>query len=325
MAFATMFCVTALSARARGQAACAGIEVVGASDLSASWATATEDLRKQMPVAAPGACAAMTLTVQSDAEGQARLVATSKDGRRAERLVDKPSSLGSMALGLVASLPPDEMRGDVKTMSAPDQQTAPPSSTAPEITKPPTPTPAPTSQTPAAANAASSDSPHVWLGGGLGARAAEPSATGMLDLEAHGDLEVRHWFLTVSLRYGSSIGETLTTSDATYEETVIGIGVGRTFPIGKTALQILIEPSIASVTIDDDDDANGSAGSRSEVRAGAAVRWSIPLDNLWRFAISADSDLSPRSLAHYVYVDSSLPPLPLWTGGLRLGVTGRLL
>jgi hypothetical protein len=321
MAFATMFCVTALSARASGQAACAGIEVVGSAELSASWATATDDLRKQMPIAAPGACAAMTLTVQPDAEGEARLVATSKDGRRAERLVDKPSSLGAMALGLVASLPPDEQTS-ASADSRPIQNA--PASSAREISKPPPP-PQSKSQPPPAATAASSDSPQVWLGGGLGARAAEPSATGMLDLEAHGDLEVRRWFLSVSLRYGSSIGETLAANDATYEETVIGIGVGRTFRIGKTVLQLLLEPSIAAVTIDDDDDTNGSYGSRSEVRVGAGVRWSIPLDNLWRFTITADSDLSPRSLTHYVYVDPSLPPLPLWTGALRLGVAGKLL
>jgi hypothetical protein len=147
----------------------------------------------------------------------------------------------------------------------------------------------------------------------------------MLDLEARGDLEVRGWALIVSLGYGSSIGETLTPADADYEETVIGLGVGRIFPIGKTALELAIIPSFAEVNIDDDDDANGSNGSRSQVRIGASVRWAVPLDKWWRLTITADSNFSPRSFAHEIHVDPDLPPLPAWTGGLRIGASGKLL
>ena len=147
----------------------------------------------------------------------------------------------------------------------------------------------------------------------------------MLDLEARGDLEVKHWLLVVSFRYGSSIGEQLTPTDAAYEETVIGLGAGRTVPLGKTALELAIVPSFAAVNIDDNDDANGSNGSRTQVRLGLSARWSIPLDKWWRFTITADSDFSPRSLTHDVHVNPNLPPLPAWTGGLRFGAAGKLL
>ncbi|MEO7110985.1 MAG: hypothetical protein ABI183_11155, partial [Polyangiaceae bacterium] len=102
-------------------------------------------------------------------------------------------------------------------------------------------------------------------------------------------------------------------------------GVGRTLPIGKTQLSLAIIPSFAAVNIDDDDDANGSNGSRTQVRLGAALKWSVPLDKWWRFTITADSDFSPRSLTHQVHVDPTLPPLPAWTGGLRFGAAGKLL
>ncbi len=147
----------------------------------------------------------------------------------------------------------------------------------------------------------------------------------MLDLEARGDLEVKNWLLVLSFRYGSSIGETLTPADASYEETVVGLGIGRSLSLGKTRLSLAIVPSFAAVNIDDDDDANGSNGSRTTVRVGASLKWSVPLDKWWRFTITADSDFSPRSLTHDVYVNPSLPPLPAWTGGLRLGAAGKLL
>ncbi|MEO8876099.1 MAG: hypothetical protein ABI461_10970 [Polyangiaceae bacterium] len=317
------FWVATFSVRAHASDSCRAMEVTLSSDLDETWSSAARDLRKQLPASAPGECIAMTLSVRPDGNGAALLVATARDGRHAERRVDKPSALGAIALGLVASLPPDDItEAEVSAADAEKKSAAvkpaPPTSA---IVASPPPSPAPAST----ALPKADDPAQFWLGGDLGARAAAPTAVGMLDLEARGDLVVKRWFLTASLRYGTSIGETLTRRDASYDETAIGIGVGREIPIGKTALQIALAPSIVSVNIDDADDANGTNGSRSGLRVGASIRWSVPLDEWWRFTVTADSDLSPRSLTHYVYLDSDLPPLPFWTGGLRLGAAGKLL
>lgn len=325
MALATAACLVAVAVRAQAEGPCRGIEIVAAPDLTEAWANATRDLELQMPEVPTGECVAMTLSVQSAGEGKARLSATARDGRHAERVVDKPAALGSTALGLVASLPPDETAASA--IARPIAQAPAPQTSASVAA-----TPAPRSSvseasrvTPNPAPSGEASSSQVWLSGGIGGRIAEPTGVGMLDLEARADLEVQRWFLSLSLRYGSSIGETLTPHDASYDETVIGLGIGRTIPLGKTALEMALAPAIASVNIDDDDDANGTNGSRSELRFGASVRWSIPIDDWWRFTITADSDFAGRSLTHYVYVDPNLPPLPFWTGGLRFGAAGKLL
>jgi hypothetical protein len=327
-ALAAGLALVATAAQVGADEDCRGVQVNAAANLSEPWANAVRDLSAQIPANGDGRCAAMTLLVEPAENDSAKLSATARDGRHADRIVPKPSALGSTALGLIASLPPDEPAPPKNTppkteASAPATPgSAAPVSSSPPATSssasPPNVAPAPTEKT-------SALSPEIWLGGGLGARVAEPSEVGMLDLEARGDLEVRHWLLVISFRYGSSIGETLTPADAEYEETVVGLGVGRTIAIGKTQLSLAIIPSFAAVNIDDDDDANGSNGSRSTVRIGASLKWSVPLDKWWRFTITADSDFSPRSFAHEVYLDPSLPPLPAWTGGFRLGASGRLL
>jgi hypothetical protein len=299
--------------------------VNAAPNLSEAWTSAVRDLSAQIPADGEGPCAATTLLVEPADNDTAKLSATLSDGRHADRIVAKPSALGSTALGLIASLPPD----------VPDAPTNPPPKTdarAPAPSATPLASSSPAPQPRAIASNEKSPpvesrllTPEIWLGGGLGGRVAEPTEVGMLDLEARGDLEVKHWLLVLSFRYGSSIGETLTPADAEYEETVVGLGVGRTIALGKTQLSLAIIPSFASVNIDDDDDANGSNGSRSTVRIGASVKWSVPLDKWWRFTVTADSDFSPRSFAHYVYLDPSLPPLPSWTGGFRVGASGKLL
>lgn len=321
-ALAGAFALVAISAQVAADEECRGVRVNAAPNLSEPWANAVRDLSAQIPANGDGRCAAMTLLVEPAENDTAKLSATATDGRHADRIVSKPSALGSMALGLIASLPPDEPAA-TKNPPPKSDAVAPTASASATPVASSSPPPIPTASAPI--EKSSPLSPQVWLGGGLGGRVAEPTTVGMLDLEARGDLEVKNWLLVISFRYGSSIGETLTPADASYEETVVGLGIGRTLALGKTQLSLAIIPSFAAVNIDDDDDANGSNGSRTTVRIGAALRWSVPLDKWWRLTVTADSDFSPRSFAHYVYVDPSLPPLPAWTGGFRLGASGKLL
>lgn len=322
LALAAAFAFFGASTQAAADDECRGVRVNLAANLSEAWASAARDLSAQIPAISDDHCAAMTLLVEPAKDDTAKLSATAQDGRHADRIVLKPSALGSTALGLLAALPPDEDPAPRAIAASKDdagatQSPAAPASSSSNADHPLAPTPSVATPSPLA--------PEVWLGGGLGGRVAEPTKVGMLDLEARGDLEVKRWLLVISFRYGSSIGEQLTPNDASYEETVIGLGAGRTLPIGKTQLSFAIIPSFAAVNIDDDDDANGNNGSRTQVRIGASLKWSVPLDKWWRFTITADSDFSPRSLTHEVHVDPDLPPIPAWTGGLRFGAAGKLL
>ncbi|MEO7112663.1 MAG: hypothetical protein ABI183_19610, partial [Polyangiaceae bacterium] len=219
LALAGCCALLATSAQATADDECRGVRVNTAANLSEPWATAARDLSAQIPANSDDRCAAMTLLVEPAKDDTAKLSVTAQDGRHADRIVLKPSALGSTALGLLASLPPDEpaprsIAAPTDDAGAPQSPAAPAPSSSNAI--------APTSPTRGVATAPPL-APEVWLGGGLGGRVAEPSAVGMLDLEARGDLEVKRWLLVISFRYGSSIGEQLTPNDASYEETVIGL------------------------------------------------------------------------------------------------------
>jgi hypothetical protein len=147
IALAAGIAFIAISARAEGEAECHGVHVIASSDLSEAWASAAKDLKAQIPAVPDDQCASMTLSVDP-ADGDAvRLSATAHDGRHADRIVPKPSALGSTALGLVASLPPDE---------------APPPAPPPKPTASPTPANSATSST-AAATAKPSPPPVLGL------------------------------------------------------------------------------------------------------------------------------------------------------------------
>src|ERR1700683_4243902 len=87
---------------ARHDEACAG--VLAPQDLDPSWASALEDLRRQIAVLPASDCQPMTLSVEPSGSA-ARVVAVTVDGRMAERRVDLPESLVATALGLLVAIP----------------------------------------------------------------------------------------------------------------------------------------------------------------------------------------------------------------------------
>ena len=101
IALAAGLAFSATSARARAEAECRGVHVIASSDLSEAWASAAKDLKAQIPAVPDDQCASMTLSVDPADGDAAKLSATSRDGRHADRIVQKPSALGSTALGFV--------------------------------------------------------------------------------------------------------------------------------------------------------------------------------------------------------------------------------
>jgi hypothetical protein len=74
-----------------------------------------------------------------------------------------------------------------------------------------------------------------------------------------------------------------------------------------------------------DDGESAFQGTVVEFRVGAAARWSVPVSPGWRFTLTLDTDLAPEGVARPVRVEPEEPPLPAWTGSLRLGASGELL
>lgn len=287
--------------------ACDKVTVELAESLSKDWIAAGVDLRSALATSeAP--CTAVALRLEPAATG-ARLSATTPDGSIADRAIAHPSALVPTALGLVASLPPDV---------APPPPAAPKIVTAEKRSDPPSlhtvvlpARPGPTS---------------LWFGVSTGARIAEPSFLAMMDIEARVTLERGGWLAFGSIRYGSSLGETLVwAADASYDEVAGAVGIGRRFPIGATNLDLALVPSLVSASLGDDDETGVGTPSRLELRVGASAQWWLQTDEGWRVTLTADTDVAPRGLERPLRSDVDEPPLPVWTAGLRLGASGSIL
>ena len=131
LALAAAFALLATTAQATADDECRGVRVNVAANLSEAWASAARDLSAQIPANSDDRCVSMTLLVEPAPDNTAKLSATAQDGRHADRIVLKPSALGSTALGLLASLPPDDQSAPPVTAAPKDDASAPPASAAP--------------------------------------------------------------------------------------------------------------------------------------------------------------------------------------------------
>jgi hypothetical protein len=292
--------------------ACAGVRVRGAPDLAPAWADAVHDLVVQLPPVDASACAAVTLSVDPEPGGGARLAAMAADGRYAERTLGRPAALAATALGLLASIPGDP--SGAAPAGARDQPS--PSPGGQIVASPPS--------KPSAASTAPVAHAEVWLGMAVGARVEGPNVLEMPDFEARADVFLARWVLTLSLRYAPSIE--IGDSDYLYEETVLAVGAGRRIGLGRSALDVSFLPALAAMSAQwNDDDPDAQSGATTTLRLDLSARWSTPMSDSWRFTITSDADIAPTRLGHDTPLGVGAPALPVWTAGLRLGASGELL
>jgi hypothetical protein len=335
--------------------------VQAARDLPPPWADAVKELERQLAQVPASECQRQTLSIELG-EGGARVLAVASDGRRAERTVRKPAALTATALGLVMSIPPEGSAGLAAPLPAPSA--APPAapaaspttaSTAAGAPAPPAPaaavdaTPAPTSSSAFPAFTGSSaaapppttpPSTAVWVGVGLGGRLAAPGSITMADIEARIDVLLGHWLLFASIRdvpVGLQSSQGIESDP--YRELGVGIGAGRRFRLGTTALDVGLEPALAVMRMEVDlpqpqpSGQEDVSGTDVELRIGAFARLWLPLGPSWALTVTADTDVMPNNLVAPDRIDlppgvvtnEAIPPFPAWTGGLRLGVEGELL
>lgn len=294
--------------------ACESVRVNGPPNLAPGWADAVREAQRALATATDidcvGIIAVSVSAVTEDAAGneQVRVSATTVDGRRAQREVHKPSALAPTIVGLIASIPEDSPAMP-QSVEAPVREATPLS------------TVAPVNAAPAAPGRTNFG---VWAGAATGGRIGEPYLLEMLDFEGSADVRVQSWVLCALFRFG--LGVAGGGDDASeYSETDIGLGAGRSFTLGTTMLDAIFVPSLATMRFDDHDEVTSPPGSLSELRLGARIRWSIPLKMAWRLTMTGDTEMAPQGFDHPVRTQSRLPALPAWTGGVRLGASGRLL
>jgi hypothetical protein len=296
---------------------CARVDT--SADLPAAWGEAMEQLRVQIARLPASECQPMVLTLAMTPDGNgARIVATTADGRHAERGVGRPDSLVAIGLGLLMSTPP-------------------PATTTSSATAPPTAVPAaaPTA-VPSAAPTPTTVPPRpvgVWLGIDVGGRATASMA--MLDLNAFGALLLDHWMVALSLG-GSPTAVTGAQGldDDAYREVNAALGVGRRIDLGGAALDVAGSVAIVAMQMEYDyPDGRETSGNDVELGLGTLARLDLPLSQAWALTVSVDGRVLPGNAFSATTLEvppgetngAALPSFPVWSAALRVGAMAELL
>jgi hypothetical protein len=278
---------------------CVGVRVHGEPGLAPAWTEATRraqgEAESAMRSSALPRC--IDVTVRAGPEG-GHVVATTPEGRRAERAVSTPDALPATVFGLVAAIP-DEQPSE-SPRAEPSSPLVGANLPAPE-------------RCPL----------DVWLGASVGTRISEPVFLDQMEFEARAEVVDPAWLGFASLRYGFGAGGA--DDDSTnYSEIGVGIGAGARFPVAKTTLDVALEPSLVWAQFNDQDEP-GDHASPAQFRLGGSIRWSVPIGRTWLFTIDAETDVSPEGLAHPIELAPDLPALPAWSAALRVGAMARAL
>ncbi|AKU94867.1 hypothetical protein AKJ09_01531 [Labilithrix luteola] len=303
--------------RAEAQArpnACDAVRVGAGNDLPPPWQEAVEALRTRAKTLPRDDCQAVEITVRRDGD---RVIASAStaDGRRAERAIRTPSDLVPVALGLVASIPPEEEERPVATRATPPSSVAPDESKEPDEKSRPLPEPTPPSL-------------RLSLGAATGVRAGFPTSAGMFEIEGFANLLARDWVVSASVRwvpYGWRFTPGPPGEQYSYQEVALGLGFGRRFTASSLVIDAIASTVLVSSTESTGEGYDSDGGFKAQVRLDAAFRLSLPITRHWSAVAVLDGELDPFHVAAPIRFDPESPPLPTWTIGLRLGASGDLL
>ncbi len=303
---------------AAGDGACTTVTIAEPPWIEDAWRAALDELRAEIAKLSASQCRPVSFSLLR-ARGKLVLRATAPDGRVAEREVRDASSLPAIALGLLASIPPESIPPAPTPAPAPATTTVDPTDAPPRDVAP-------------RARAGTVERPPIQLslGAAAGARVGEPTGVVMGDLEARADLYARGWLVVASARFavvGARPGGARIEGYG-YNEYAFGLGLGRRIDLGATALDIVLMPTL--VVMDEEGGPSGVAGDTAsggdnQLRFGSSARWTFARTNRWGWGVTLDGDFAPSAARKPTRLDVPLPPLPSWTFGLRLGAAGDVL
>lgn len=262
--------------------------------LTPAWRHAVDSLERELAASTSVTCDWADLVLTEEGGG-VRVSAKAHDGRETSRRVGSPSGLSAVAFGLLAVAP-----GEPTPLPEDPLETPPP------------PEPVPPKAPPA---------PPEWdvsLSAATGVRGAFPSNVLLSDVEARVDVRVHASLLTLHVRAAPFVLAMSGPYDSdSFQETAFGLGAGHRFQLGRLAIAITGTADVAYVWIEND--LLNASSERAQLRLGAVARLGYPLGRAVRLSAALDADVSPTDLLNGP-APAGLPPYPIFTVGVRLGV-----
>ncbi|HEY3815793.1 MAG TPA: hypothetical protein VGL81_01420 [Polyangiaceae bacterium] len=306
MAAGTVAVASLVVGNAHAEEACARLAV--GDGLPPEWAPALQLLSTELAALRRSDCEPMEISIERT-DRAVLVIATTSDGRRAQRVVRDPEALAATVIGLLTTIPAEP---------------APPSA-------------APTSVPVRSAAPTVVQRPGLWVGFGAGVRLTAPTDLTVLDVELRTDLMLGRWSLLATIRSAvvSCLGQQGVDCDV-YNDVSLGLGVGRRIVAGSPVVDVAVEPSLTVMHMEldapDGNEAQSVDGTLVTLRIDASVRLAVPLGDSWHITLTLDAGLAPSLLASptrlelpAVFGSELAPPFPAWTGGVRVGASGAVL
>jgi hypothetical protein len=290
--------------------ACATLDIEVAADLDPAWTAVAATVPAALQrVLSPDECAHAAVSLACGPKaGSAEVTLRTADGRVATRRVEEPRGLFPVILGLLAGAPAQPPPSSGGPHAEPDRNEVPDFRV-----------PAPEPPRPGDTGAG------LVVGFALGARGGLPSRVLMADIELFAEVILRSWIVLATVRYAPIATLPGVTLDGDqYEEAALGLGVGRRFQWGPSSLDVSFVPTLAIVSMETDSPVEAS-GTVSDLRLDASGRYGYATGRNWRFQVTLDTDVAPDGLIRARHPSPTLPAVPAWTLGLRLGMAASLL
>lgn len=290
--------------------ACAPVSI--ASEVAGPWRAALEALaRATAQEGLPWSCPGGSVELVPDPAGGAELTIRDGRGRAITRKVAAPDEVVPTGEALLA-VPLDE-----------GQPVAPPPP--PEVGEPPPPPPVfpPARIGPADARA------QIQLL--IGPRVSGPDAIAWGSALGRLQLPLGPWFLGFWVRYDAHLAGPRGHWEHFETSAVSGaLSVGRRVVSGPFELRVTLDPSIAVVMMESGhEDEPHPEGAKPAFRLGTSVLGLFPISGAFRGVVGLDGEFAPAGIGGFRNIDThnnppQLPPVPVYTAGLLLGVEASI-
>ncbi len=247
-----------------------------------------------------GDCASAVVEVS---ERGARLVFTTRDGRRAQRQLARPAELAPALEAL-------RVTGGIAPAPAKAADAAPPAAVGGDRKPLPPHTPPP----------ATTGHSAVHFGASAGARiGAHALVTPVVD--AFGSVSLERWELGVFGQWEASYHEIADEADARQRSSGVaaGIAVGRREPVGGS-LSLLGGARLGVAALDEEVVEHNPAQSRAEGRLGAYVGAVVPRRGSTHFRAELVGEIVPNHIGQTPESTTGQPLMPWWATTLTVGV-----
>jgi len=279
-------------------AACQVVTTVDPGALSPAWHNALESLEREIAVSSSSVCHGVVLILSED-QGGVRVTARAPDGQVTIRRVASPGGLSAVAFGLLVVAPIEV-----------EPERPPPA----PLELPPTTPLQPAVHTPPPA-------PDPWaisVSASTGVRAAFPSNVLLGELDVRADLRIHTWLVTFGLRATPlTLVQRGPFDPDAYQETGLGLGLGRELSFGRSALAITGAASVMYIWLEND--SLGESAEQAQLRLAAVARWGYQITHAVRLNAAVDGEIAPSGFVTGV-TQPGLVAFPAFTVGGRLGV-----